>query len=258
MGIVELMEQLPDAVCQPPAAVWSVFARSLGEQGAGGRTALAWRWALTGACPSPVTLSQALGRPPTKAELRAEADARAEMSRPEADPRGQVMHARFVLQWLAGELDALPLWNGGPGSPHITDGAAFARTPGEINVAHSWAVLAQWRHPWPEDSSALASGDAHGFACGVVQLLTWTCGAAATGPVTGEASPRPPSLYQVALEVRGAMAGLEHARGNGSVVLAGRMRGVMETFAWLAGWNVDPPVDRHGHLLVEDCPECNE
>jgi hypothetical protein len=31
------------------------------------------------------------------------------------------MHARFVLQWLAGELDALPLWNGGPSDPHITD-----------------------------------------------------------------------------------------------------------------------------------------
>ena len=255
MGVVDLMERLPDAVCRPPAAVWSVFARSLGEQGADGRTALAWRWALTGACPSPISLSQSPGRLPTRSELTAEAGARAELSRPEADPGGQVMHARFVLQWLAGELDALPLWNGDAGSPHITDGAPSARTSAEINDVQSWAMLADWRNPWPDDPSATAPAAAHGFARGVVQLLTWTCGAAATGPLTNEPSPRPPSLYQVALEVRRAMAGLENARRTESAVLAGRMEGVMESFAWLAGWSAEPPVDRHGHLLVEDCAE---
>ncbi len=255
MGIVELMERLPDAVGQPPAAVWSVFARSLGEQGADGRTALAWRWALTGTCPSPVTLSQPTGRPPTRPELTAEAAAGAELSGPEADPGGQVMHARFVLQWLAGELEALPLWNGGPGYPHVTDGATFARTPGEINVVHSWAMLAEWRNPWPDDPLASARAAAHGFARSVGQLLTWTCGAAATGPLTGKASLRPPSLYQVAVEVGGAMAALEHARSAGSALLAGRMRGLMESFAWLAGWSAEPPVDRHGCLPDEDCAE---
>jgi len=29
----------------------------------------------------------------------------------------------------------------------------------------------------------------------------------------------------------------------------------MDTFAWLAGWSSVPPVDRHGHLMAEDCAE---
>jgi hypothetical protein len=253
MGIADLFDRLPDAVSHRPATVWSVFARSLGEQGADGRTALAWRWALTGACPSPVTLSRPLGLPPARPELTAEAAAPAELSRPENDPGGQVMHARFVLQWLTGELDALPLWNGGPGSPYITYGAPIARLSAQITDVHSWAMLAEWHNPRPGDPSDSARAAAHGFARGITQLLTWTCGAAATGPVTGETTPRPPSLYQVSLEVRRAVAGLEHARCTGSAILAGRMEGIMETFAWLLGWNPDPPVDRHGHLPAEDC-----
>jgi hypothetical protein len=255
MGIADLLDRLPDAVCQPPATLWSVFARSLGEQGADGRTALAWRWALTGACPSPVTLSQPPGRPPDRLELAAEAAGPAELSRPEADPGGQVMHARFVLQWLAGELNALPLWNGGPGSPHVTDGAPFARSPAQITDAHSWATLAEWRNPRPGDPSASAPAAGCGFARGITQLLAWTCGAAATGPVTGEPAPRPPSLYQVSLEVRRAMAGLRHARRAQSPVLTGRMEGIMESYLWLAGWNTAPPTDRHGHLPAENCPD---
>jgi hypothetical protein len=258
MSMVELMEQLPDTVRRRTAAVWSVFARSLGEQGADGRTALAWRWALTGACPSPLTLSQPTGRPPARSELLAEAAAQAELARPEADPGGQVMHARFVLQWLAVELGALPLWNGGTGSPHVADGVPFARSSAEITDVHSWAMLAEWRYPWTDDPSSAVQTVAHGFARGVGQLLTWTLGAAATGPLTGEATVRPPSLYQVALEVRGAMAGLEHARRARSTVLAGRMAGVMETFAWLTGWSPEPPADRHGHLPADACAERRE
>ena len=125
--------------------MWSVFARSLGEQGADGRTALAWRWALTGGCPSPVTLSRPEGRSPSRHKLVAEADAEAELAQARADLGGQVMHARFVLKWLVGDLDALPLWNGGPGNLHVTDGAAFARRNAEIEEVHSWAMLAEWR-----------------------------------------------------------------------------------------------------------------
>jgi len=46
-GILLLLDHLPEAIVQRPGRVWNVFARSLGEQGAQGRTALAWRWALT-------------------------------------------------------------------------------------------------------------------------------------------------------------------------------------------------------------------
>ncbi len=259
MGIVDLLDQLPDSVCQPPATLWSVLARSLGEQGARGRTALAWRWALTGSSPAPVTLSTPTGRPPTRSELLAEAGAEAELSGGKADPGGQVMHARFVLQWLAGDLDALPLWNGPNDQPHVTDGAAFPRPGAEITDVHSRALLAQWRHPWPvRPSDSEQARDANVYARGIVQLLTWTSGADTSGPLTGDATAGPPSPYQVSVEVRHAMTGLEYARSTDVPILAARIEGIMDTFTWLAAWDTEPPVDRHGHLRVEDCPERTE
>jgi len=59
VAILRLLDNLPEAIVHRPGRVWNVFARSLGEQGADGRTALAWRWAFTGACPSPISLSSA-------------------------------------------------------------------------------------------------------------------------------------------------------------------------------------------------------
>jgi hypothetical protein len=167
------------------------------------------------------------------------------------------MHSRSVLQWLAGELDAVPLWNCGHGGLHLTDGTPFPRTAEQVTDVHSRALLAEWRHPWPADLEAdMRASAACGYARGVAQLLTWTSGAAGTGPLSGEPTARrPPSPYQVALEVRGARAGLENARATGSAVLAGRMEGVIDTFAWLTGWTSEPPADRHGHVTAEDCPD---
>src|ERR1700722_6027227 len=51
MGVLQLLDELPEAIARPPSLLWSVLARSLGEQGGAGRTALAWRWALTGGRP---------------------------------------------------------------------------------------------------------------------------------------------------------------------------------------------------------------
>src|SRR5260370_27244496 len=53
VGILQLLDDLPEAVAQRPGRIWNVFARSLGEQGAGGRTALACRGALAVACAAP-------------------------------------------------------------------------------------------------------------------------------------------------------------------------------------------------------------
>jgi hypothetical protein len=75
--IVQLLDHLPEAIVQRPGRVWNVLARSLGEQGADGRTALAWRWALTGDCPSPVSLGAPLQKPPNRSELLSEAGAAA-------------------------------------------------------------------------------------------------------------------------------------------------------------------------------------
>jgi hypothetical protein len=255
VGILQLLDDLPQVVTQRPARIWNVFARSLGEQGAHGRTALAWRWALTGACPSPITLSPPAGGPPGRDDLLTEADASAELGRPGTDPGGQVMHARFVLQWLAGELDALPLWNGGSEDQHVSDGAAYAHTRAEMEEVHDWALLAQLRYPWPAESAPDLASLGFGWAFGAAQLLAWTCGEAAEGPLSSTRVSGRPTLYQVSLDVRRAMTALIHAREDGQATGVGQLEAIMDTFLWLAGWNPLPPIDRHGHGAFEDCPE---
>jgi hypothetical protein len=255
MGVLHLLDDLPEAITRSPSLLWSVFARSLGEQGAAGRTALAWRWALTGACPSPVTLATATGRPPSGTEMLAEAQAAAELAAPSADPGGQVMQARFALEWMTGKIDALPLWNTGTGEFRLTDGASFARTRGEVEAAYSWALLAQSRYPWRDGSAPAGEWLAFAWARGTLDLLAWACGEACEGPFSGDRVFGRPSLYQVSLDACRGMTGVRMAREAGDSVRAGRVEAVMETFLWLAGWNQQPSVDRHGHGTFENCPE---
>jgi hypothetical protein len=255
VSILELLDELPEAVARPPSRLWSVFARSLGEQGADGRTALAWRWALTGACPSPVTLARSLGRPPGRGELLAEAGASAELAAPGIDRGGQVLHARFVLQWLAGEIEALPLWNGGPLDPQVTDGAESPRTRAALDEVYFWAQLAKFRNPWP---AVTVPSDQHlpAWALGASELLAWTCGEAADGPLSGLRIPgRRPKLREISLDACRAMTGVGLARDADDPARVTRLEAVMETFLWLTGWHASPPVDRHGHCAFENCPE---
>ena len=255
VGMLQLLDQLPEAIVQSPGRLWNVFTRSLGEQGADGRTALAWRWALLGGCPSPITLTASAASAPDRGQILAEADAPAELGSPGIDPGGQVMHARFVLRWLAGELDALPLWNGGPDQQHVTEGAVYPHSRKEIEEAYFWASMAQWRNPWPGETAVASAWRACGWAYGTEQTLSWACGEAAEGPLTGLRVSGRPTLYQVSLDNRRAMTVLLHARDGNEPVVAGRMEAMMEAFLWLAGWNQLPPVDRHGHVAFEDCPE---
>jgi hypothetical protein len=257
MGMSQLLDGLPDAVTRSPAQVWSVLARSLGEQGADGRTALAWRWAMTGTCPSPVTLSAPGGRPPDLGEILTEAAADAELAQHGTDPGGQVMQARFVLQWLAGAIDSLPLWNGGAKGLHVTDGAKHPRTRAEIEEVYSWALLAQDRHPWCDASALTGDRIAFGWARGVVDLLAWDCGEVGEGPLSGSRVTGRPTLYEVSLDACRAMTRIRLAREAGDPMRASRQESVMETFLWLAAWNPAPPVDRHGHATFEDCSERN-
>jgi len=255
VGMIQLLDAVPDGIAQRPGRIWNVLARSLGEQGAAGRTALAWRWALTGSCPSPVTLSTHAGGPPGRAGILAEAAAAAELAGAGADPGGQVLHARFVLRWLAGDLDAVPLWNAGPPDPQVTDGAGFARSRAEIEEAYGWTFAARLRYPWPGESAPDGAWLGFGWAFGAMQLLAWVCGEAGEGPVSGTRVAGRPTLYQVSLDTRRAMTALLHAREEGQPTGTGRLEAVIESFLWLAGWNRLPPVDRHGHGAFEDCSE---
>jgi hypothetical protein len=69
---VQIPRSLPAAIVRPREHIEAVLVQSLREMGNQGRTALAW--ALTGSGPSPVTLSLPAGHPPTRAEIRAEAE----------------------------------------------------------------------------------------------------------------------------------------------------------------------------------------
>jgi hypothetical protein len=251
MGVLRLLDELPAAIARPPAPLWLVMARSLGEQGGGGRTALAWRWALTGGCPSPVTLASALGRPPGRDELLGEAGAQAELARPGADPGDQVMLARSVLEWLAGTADALPLRGGGASEPELTEGAAFAPDQAQVAAAHSWALLGRHRYSRSDAPGPGAGRQAFAWAVGTLELLAWAGGEAPGGRLLDG----PPSLGQVAREVGRGMTGIRLAREARDLARARRVEAVMETYLWLAGWSPQPPVDRHGHGTFEDCPQ---
>jgi hypothetical protein len=246
MGILQLLDDLPEAASRAPDRLWSVFARSLGEQGAAGRTALAWRWALTGGCPSPVTLTNPADRVPGRRELLAEAEASAELASAGADPGGQVLHGRLVLRWLAGDIDALPLWNADPDDVHACDGAAYAHSRERIDEVYFWGLLAKQRYPWREKATPAAQRLAFGWACGVMDLMSWVCGEAAEGPLSGARSSGRPTLYEASLDACRGMTGVAMARDAGDLTLARRREAVMETFLWLAGWNPAPPVDDHG------------
>ena len=98
---------------------------------------------------------------------------------------------------------------------------------------------------------------AFGWACGALDLLTWVCGEASEGPLSGQHVTGRPALYQLSLEASRGMSGVESARRQGNPLRAGRLESAMETFLWLTGWNSTPPVDRHGHGTFDACPERN-
>src|SRR5215469_5906946 len=85
MGAVAVPDVLPEAITRSRDLVAAVFAESLAEMGAEGTTALAWEWALTGGRPSPITLALPTGRPPSRAEILAEAGAEPETKPGPAD-----------------------------------------------------------------------------------------------------------------------------------------------------------------------------
>jgi hypothetical protein len=171
------------------------------------------------------------------------------------DPGGQVMQARFVLQWLAGAIDSLPLWNGGAKGLHVTGGAEHPRSRAKIEEVYSWALLAQQRHPWCDASAPAGNRIAFGWARGALDLLAWACGEASEGPLSGSGVTGRPTLYEVSLDAHRAMTGVLLAKQAGDPMRASRCESVMETFLWLAAWDPASPVDRHGHVAFEDCPE---
>lgn len=161
------------------------------------------------------------------------------------DPRGQVMQARLVLQWLTGDIDALPLWNGGPKDLNVSDGAPYPHPWAQIEEMYFRALRAEERHPWCDASAPVADRMAFGWARGAIDLLAWVCGETDQSPLTGLHVSGRPTLCEVSLDACRGMTGVQLAREAHDTMRVSRMASFIGAFLWLAGWNAASPIDRH-------------
>jgi hypothetical protein len=196
-----------------------------------------------------VTLTSALDRSPVRPEILAEAEAQAELTQQTIDPGGQIMQARFVLRWLTGDIDALPLWNGGPNDLKVSAGAPYPHPRAEIEEMYSRALLTEERHPWCDASAPVAGRMTFGWARGAIDLLAWVCGETTEGPLTGKRVSGRPTLCEVSLDACRAMTDVQLAREADDPMRASRTESLMEVFLWASGWNTASPIDRDGHWI---------
>jgi hypothetical protein len=261
---VHVPQQLSPAIVRAREHVQAVLARSLRETGPDGRAALAWAWALTGTRPSPVTLSLAPGRPPTHAEILAEAAAEPEGSRAPAgvpaDFRDQLRQTRSILGWLAGRSDEIPVDDENRGRL-IGARGGYARTDDDIRRVCDYALLglkagdlpdvmspAEARHPWRWGAAWVNAA----WLRGVRDLLAWVLGERDAAPLCGRAGGLP-TTYDLTYEQAAA----------GPVVMQGRPGGIpvdpaaypppqygeaiQAAIAWLRGETTAAPVTKDGH-----------
>jgi len=279
VSTVHVPERLSPAIIRPRQHVEAVLAQSLREMGTRGRTALAWQWALTGTRPSPVTLSLAPGRPPSGAEILAEADAEPEGSTAPrgvpADFRDQLRETRRVLAWLAGGSDEIPV-DADTRGRFIGARGDYARTDDDIRQVREHALrglaacdlpepmsAAEARHPWRWDAGWMNAA----WLRGVRDLLQWVLGECPASPLCGRTA-RQPTTYDLIYEDAAADDVVLQGRPGGGVVDPRAYpppqygEGIQATVRWLRGEATTPPVDSAGRgpygidheLLGQDWP----
>lgn len=255
--------QLSPAITRPRPHVEAVLAQSLREVGPAGRAALAWTWALTGSRPSPITLSLAPGRPPSRAEILAEAAAEPEGSTAPpgvpADFRDQLRETRAVLCWLAGASDEIPVDDESRGRLVGARGG-YARTDADIRQVREYAQLslkasdlpepvpaAAARHPWRWSQDWMNAA----WVRGVADLLGWVLGDSAASPL-GRAAAGSPSRSELTREAAAADEVVLQGRRGGLPVDPGRYpppqygEGLQAAVRWLRGETTTAPVDETG------------
>ncbi|MGH3393498.1 MAG: hypothetical protein ACRDPO_02295, partial [Streptosporangiaceae bacterium] len=258
MVTAEIHDPLPEAIVRRRQHVEAVRAQSLLETGLDGRTALAWDWALTGTRPSPVTLSLAPVRPPTRDEILREATASAEGSTAPSgvpvDYCDQLAEARRVLAWLVGATDEIPVDRENRGQL-IGARDDYARTDSEISQMrdHTRRGIEDRESPDtmhlvgscrsdPQDTSRLSVA----WLQGVRDLLDWVLGDRRDSPLCHRTVGLP-TAYELTYEESAATDA--EMQGRLGVVDAAIHRSpqyaqaLKATIRWLRGESAVPPVD---------------
>jgi hypothetical protein len=260
---VDLPETLPPSVTRPRAHVAAVLAQSLLEVGEDGRAALAWSWALTGAQPSPVTLSMPPGEPPSNEDILAEADADPEGSTaPSGVPSNycdQLGEARRVLAWLTGASDEVPLDDEHRGR-FIGARDDYARTDDDIRQIRDRAVV-RLADSDPPGLMYSATGAGPGrwepsrmdvaWCRGVRDLLDWVLGDRRASPLTSREMGLP-AAYDLSQEEIAADEMI--ALGHRAAVSERRTadpppqycEAIQAVISWLCGETVQAPIDPVG------------
>jgi len=260
VSAVHVPEHLSSAIARPRRHVEAVMAQSLHEVGPDDRAALAWQWALTGTRSSPVTLSLAPGKPPSREEILAEAAA--EPEGPTAPPGvpsdfcDQFRETRAILAWLAGDTDEIPVDDDNRGRL-IGARGDYARTDDDIRQTLDHALLglkafdlpepmspSDAKHPWRWNAAWMNAA----WLRGVRDILTWALGETPTSPLC-QRTVGLPTIYDLTYEESAAR----------DVVLQGHPgdlttypppqygEGIRAAISWLRGETTVRPVDRNGH-----------
>jgi hypothetical protein len=262
--VVQVPEQLSTAVARSRRDVEAVLAQSLRETGPDGRAALAWQWALTGTRPSPVTLSLAPGRPPSREEILAEAAAEPEGSTaPPGVPSDfcdQLRETRAILSWLAGSTDEIPVDDDNRGRLMGARGD-YARTDDDIRQVLGHALLglkafdlpepmspSDAKHPWRWDATWMNAA----WLRGVRDILTWVLGETPTSPLCYRTVGLPTTHDLTYEEAAAADIALQGRPGGHPVDPAACPppqygEGIQATISWLRGETTAPPADHNGH-----------
>jgi hypothetical protein len=261
---MQVPNRLSPAIARPRHYVEAVLAQSLREVGPDGRAALAWQWALTGTRPSPVTLSLAPGRPPSREEILAEAAAEPEGSTAPpgvpSDFRDQLRETRAVLAWLAGGTDEMPVDDDNRGRL-IGARDDYARTDDDIRQGLDHVLLglkafdlpetmstSDAKHPWRWDPAWMNAA----WLRGVRDILIWALGEIPASPLC-QRTVGLPTTYDLTYEEAAADDVVLQGRPGGHPVDPRSYpppqygEGVQAAISWLRGKATAPPTDHHGH-----------
>jgi hypothetical protein len=264
---LDIPDPLPEAIVRPRQHVQAVCAQSLLEMGTGGRTALAWEWALTGTRPSPVSLSSALGRPPSRDQILDEVEAPREGSTAQpgvpTDYQDQFAETRRVLAWLVGATDEVPVDSENRGQL-IGARDDYARTDDDIRRVrdHALRVLRSAKVPAGVGPDHLSHQDTSqmktAWLSGVRDQLDWVLGDRPDSPLCHRTVGLP-TVYDLTYEENAAgeiaIDGcLGRTPANPTLCLRPQYsEAIVAAIRWLRGEATSAPVDQKGRGPYDSC-----